>query len=240
MDSSIKKKFQSQLDELNSAFISKPACSTTSASAESTSTLPTEASLSTGNMDSDSLDVHYLKDEELLSQNEDIEDIMDFDNPDTLNDLFNIEDLDVVLASAEFGFPQDYLSQLDNAADNDNYFEDIALASAMDVSTLDEESNTKGGGSFDKYCKMAMGLDGAYGQIVAITKFITKLDNAKDTLFIKYSGGASMTQSPNDVGHCHMVLHSLYRSNKYKDCNNIADPEGPHWQELKSFLKTTL
>jgi hypothetical protein len=89
----------------------------------------------------------------------------------------------------------------------------------------------------EKYEYIGIACDGAFAQIDALLnhlndKFIR--DNLKITL-VKYSGGCSMTQSTNDQGKMHTILHSCFRSSsfRYEDCE---DPHGVDWKQLKDLM----
>lgn len=91
-----------------------------------------------------------------------------------------------------------------------------------------------------KYC--AFSLDGAHPQIAAILKVLND-DQAKKFLYflyVKYAGGCSLTESPNDRGRCHAIFHLLFSSSDFRYERNPFDPPGHVWQQLKFLLQRHL
>jgi len=91
-----------------------------------------------------------------------------------------------------------------------------------------------------KYC--AFSLDGAHPQIAAILNALND-DQAKKFLYflyVKYAGGCSLTESPNDRGRCHAIFHYLFGSSDFRYERNPFDPPGQVWQQLKSLLQRNL
>ena len=79
--------------------------------------------------------------------------------------------------------------------------------------------------------------DGCSGQITAspaITAF--NKGRGRSQLHGKYSAGCSMTQSWNDVGHCHDALHRLVEHDEFI-FKEYSDPEGANYAALKAFLE---
>lgn len=89
---------------------------------------------------------------------------------------------------------------------------------------------------------IVLACDGAYPQINAILSTLVPycLKIALFLWFLKYAGGCSLTQSVNDAGKFHSIFHMLFGSSSFRYTEEYADPEGSHWQELKTFLKKTL
>ena len=78
--------------------------------------------------------------------------------------------------------------------------------------------------------------DGAYGQINAAQGLHHwNVENSKNMLMVKTSGGASMTEAINDQGWMHSNLHKLFSSQDFK-CKTYPDPPGPLYKALKDYL----
>jgi hypothetical protein len=94
-------------------------------------------------------------------------------------------------------------------------------------------------GDFKKFKWIAIAQDGAIPQ----TKALIKLCNSgsmkrNNILVLKYAGGCSFVQSPNDVGHMHKNLHQLFSS--YRFNTTSPDPRVPTWKNLKTILQNKL
>jgi hypothetical protein len=88
------------------------------------------------------------------------------------------------------------------------------------------------------YARVIIASDGAAGQIEAmleeLTNRIQKGDLPVD--LIKYAGGCSMTQSANDIGAMHRILHALFKSLSYR-YEDVDDLPGGDVKGLKRKLK---
>ena len=49
-----------------------------------------------------------------------------------------------------------------------------------------------------------------------------------------------MTQSPNDQGVMHHLLHALFGSHRFKYDDNYYDPNGSQWIALKEILQNLM
>jgi hypothetical protein len=82
--------------------------------------------------------------------------------------------------------------------------------------------------------------DGALGQVDAVLRKINKWveTNAFPVELVKYAGGCSMTQSPNDVGAMHRILHACFNnpSYRYEDGPDLA---GGDVAAFKALLKSS-
>jgi hypothetical protein len=92
--------------------------------------------------------------------------------------------------------------------------------------------------SAKRYDWMCLACDGAYGQIDAITnesfnKHLHK--HAPRTIFVKYSAGRSLSESPNDLGWMHSILHRSFKAYHFK-YGKFKDPPGGVWTGMKAFL----
>ena len=81
-------------------------------------------------------------------------------------------------------------------------------------------------------------MDGALEYIKAIennvnSKCMTKNYNI---LFCKYAAACNMTQSPNDKGFMHAILHNEFKNCKYSDKPESESRNGL-WNRLKIFLQ---
>ena len=89
----------------------------------------------------------------------------------------------------------------------------------------------------EKYKVAVSACDGDYEGIKALYTHIFKyVQDRLPILFLKWPGGASMTNSPNDVGKMHTILHSLYKNPKYLYIDDFIEPIGKGWKTLKEFL----
>lgn len=84
--------------------------------------------------------------------------------------------------------------------------------------------------------------DGAHPQIAAILNTLNDRNLKKLLYFLygKYAGGCSLTESINDVGRMHAILHQLFGSAAFRYEKNHAEPSGEVWRELKALLKNKL
>lgn len=92
-----------------------------------------------------------------------------------------------------------------------------------------------------QYEWICLACDGAYGQITALTDEICDyaLQHALHTIMTKYSAGRSLSESPNDLGWMHSILHQSFKSYKFR-YGQFDDPPGKLWADLKAFLKSHL
>lgn len=56
-------------------------------------------------------------------------------------------------------------------------------------------------------------------------------------IFLKYAGGASMTQSFNDQGHMHHLIHQIFRNASFIALDVVIQPPGPAWEALRMDLR---
>ena len=94
----------------------------------------------------------------------------------------------------------------------------------------------------EKYKYLCVAFDGDHPQIVATERVLIPRSIAKnqDLVFVKWAGGCSMTQSPNDNNRgMHPVLKKIYGDSKFR-YDAIADPQGGKWAILKEYLKRYL
>ena len=84
---------------------------------------------------------------------------------------------------------------------------------------------------------ICLARDGAYAQINA-TEELQHWNESKGVfmLWMKYSGGCSMTQSANDLGACHQIMKQQVADSKYRYDDIIQEPPGVPYRELKAFL----
>ncbi len=54
----------------------------------------------------------------------------------------------------------------------------------------------------------------------------------------KYNASCSLTDSPNDAGHCHSNLKRAYDSTDYQE--HYSEPLGRRWEKLKARLQASL
>jgi hypothetical protein len=87
----------------------------------------------------------------------------------------------------------------------------------------------------------ALFCDGAHAQIKALMDKMTKRIKKKGLKFAlgKYSGGCSMTESANDQGKMHQVLHNGFKSPSYR-YGTIKELPGAAWKALRVILSGTL
>lgn len=52
---------------------------------------------------------------------------------------------------------------------------------------------------------------------------------------VKTSAGCSMTESTNDLGYMHSILHALVAHKDFK-CKQVPDPPGPLHDAVKDYL----
>ena len=82
--------------------------------------------------------------------------------------------------------------------------------------------------------------DGAYGQINCMRAVHDKnVRDGRHHLYVKSSGGCSMTESINDLGYGHSNLHRLINSKDF-ECKEYTDPEGGLYAAAKSHLQKHL
>jgi len=92
-----------------------------------------------------------------------------------------------------------------------------------------------------RYEWICLACDGAYGQITAITDQLSDYAyrHALDTLMMKYGAGRSLSESPNDLGWMHSILHRCFKKYKFK-YGPYDDPSGKVWVDMKAFLRKHL
>ncbi len=135
-----------------------------------------------------------------------------------------------------------YAYGMDEELLNESIYTEVIIPEVLKVRQgyLDDPSNQVA--EFQtRYQFIAVAQDGANGQIKAIenTLFPWTEENNMDILWVKYAGGASLSQSPNDKGMMHSTLHSHFKSpNFHYGC--APEPEGGNWRRLKEILYQTL
>ena len=79
----------------------------------------------------------------------------------------------------------------------------------------------------DTFKEMVLAMDGALPQIDAMKNIVTNLNTSQqlNLTLVKYAAGCSMTQSPNDVGNMHRLLHMFFKNSRYA-LNDVSDPSG--------------
>ena len=92
----------------------------------------------------------------------------------------------------------------------------------------------------ERFRKMALASDGALSQINALLDELKKSDNVivrEHIMLVKYAAACSMTESPNDHGKMHQILHLLFSSPQFRyDQNHNEDPRGEKWIHLQEIL----
>ena len=94
----------------------------------------------------------------------------------------------------------------------------------------------------EKYKYLCIAFDGDHPQIAATehTLIPRSISKNQNLVFLKWAGGCSMTQSPNDNNRgMHPVLKKVYGDSKYR-YGVIADPPGEKWVLLKAYLREFL
>ena len=94
----------------------------------------------------------------------------------------------------------------------------------------------------EKFKYLCVAFDGDHPQIVATERVLIprSMKKQQDLVFVKWAGGCSMTQSPNDNNRgMHPVLKKIYGDSKFR-YDPIADPHGGKWSILKEYLKRFL
>jgi hypothetical protein len=89
-----------------------------------------------------------------------------------------------------------------------------------------------------KYQYICIAFDGDHPQVAATQNVLIprSIRKQQDLVFVKWAGGCSMTQSPNDNNRgMHPVFKKVYGDSKYRYCA-VADPPGEKWASLKAFL----
>ena len=88
------------------------------------------------------------------------------------------------------------------------------------------------------YKYIAFCQDGANEQVKALENHLVDYgDNHDlDLVWVKYAGGASLTQSRNDVGKFHQIMHNTLSHSKYK-YESVTRPPGRAWLELENILR---
>lgn len=92
-----------------------------------------------------------------------------------------------------------------------------------------------------RYEWICLACDGAYGQVTAITDHMSDYiyKYALYVLMMKYGAGRSLSESPNDLGWMHSILHKCFKKYKFK-YGPFDDPPGKVWADMKRFLKNHL
>ena len=106
--------------------------------------------------------------------------------------------------------------------------------------TIDEEERREK--IRDKYKYVCIAFDGDHPQIAATEQTLIprSISKNQNLVFLKWAGGCSMTQSPNDNNRgMHPVLKKVYGDSKYR-YGVIADPPGEKWVLLKAYLREFL
>mmetsp|Transcript_16093 Transcript_16093/g.15450 ORF Transcript_16093/g.15450 Transcript_16093/m.15450 type:complete len:669 (+) Transcript_16093:53-2059(+) len=89
----------------------------------------------------------------------------------------------------------------------------------------------------EKYKHAVHMRDGAFGQInagSALHEWCVR--HAYFIFMVKTSAGQSMSESTNDLGYMHSILHRLFGSKDFK-CKQMDDPPGPLYSHVKDYLQ---
>ena len=87
---------------------------------------------------------------------------------------------------------------------------------------------------------ICLARDGAYAQINSTPELLLwNLPKSTNMLWMKYAGGCSMTQSPNDLGASHTIMHEQFSSPHFRYADSI-DPIGKPYEQLKEYLERYL
>lgn len=123
-----------------------------------------------------------------------------------------------------------------------------AAAGARATSGADETAESESGETLRQkrirlaHKFIAFFCDGAHPQVAAILNTLNdrNLKKLLNFLYGKYAGGCSLTESVNDVGRMHAILHQLFSSTAFRYEKNHVEPAGEVWKELKGLLQTHL
>jgi hypothetical protein len=95
-----------------------------------------------------------------------------------------------------------------------------------------------------KFAWIALACDGAAGQVHALLDDLNSkyIESGENIIMVKYAAGCSMTQSANDVGKMHQILHEAFKSPsfRYGEDDLCQDPPGENWVFLKALLEKYL
>ena len=92
----------------------------------------------------------------------------------------------------------------------------------------------------EKYKWTTLIRDGAYGPISVGPEMDSwNRGKGRQMFMAKWSAGCSMSESPNDLGHMHQILHALFSNADFK-CRVSADPPGTYYRALKAYLQKHL
>jgi len=93
----------------------------------------------------------------------------------------------------------------------------------------------------DRYKWIALAFDGQISQVKGICTLNEKWqEKVYNVILSKFSAGMSLEESPNDVGPMHRILKTLFRGADFLFEDDIPDPAGESWKELKTVLKKYL
>lgn len=139
----------------------------------------------------------------------------------------NIAKATASLASKELIFSQSTASSSSQTAPN-VYSSDLPVAAEQPITDKQHEY-------------LALLCDGAYAQVEALMGHLNKriLKKNLKILLVKYAGGCSMEQSANDQGRLHNFVHAKFKSASFR-YEEVADPSGLHWADLKCILQEML
>jgi len=96
----------------------------------------------------------------------------------------------------------------------------------MDRRMAEEEFEVQRALIQEKFRVICLASDGYYAQINVLMNFSLPLaiKHCKSMMFLKYASGASMTQSMNDQGHMHTIIHAVYKSASFLKLQNFPRP----------------
>jgi hypothetical protein len=121
----------------------------------------------------------------------------------------------------------------------EEYLSQMSIPDALDqtpgeiISEVERRDSIK-----EKYQYICIAFDGDHPQIAATERHLIprSIEKNQDLVFVKWAGGCSMTQSPNDNNRgMHPVLKKIYGDSKFR-YDSIADPPGEKWATLKKYL----
>jgi hypothetical protein len=103
-------------------------------------------------------------------------------------------------------------------------------------------SGSASGSAGKAFARVVIASDGAHAQLEAsltqIAARIEKYDKPVD--LTKYCGGCSMSESLNDIGAMHRILHTTFKSPSYRYTSDYQDIHGKAVRELKAWLSSRL
>lgn len=79
-------------------------------------------------------------------------------------------------------------------------------------------------------------MDGDMPQVNTVLDYLANknVSNHWNLTVAKYNAGCSLSDSPNDAGHCHSSLKNAYHTTEYNE--HFVQPIGRKWEKLKQRL----